>query len=140
MNFVTCLGSKKQNQQSSEEEEKKDGVNTSDSKNAQFSWQVIPGVPDAKVDNPEEYPPFVMKVVKVHQLPINQWDGKSFLNNYIKQGMDGIILPDILKLCNNIISKFFDYIITFFSCVQFLRFLNVRREKTFRLTTASYKR
>lgn len=98
MNFVTCLGNKKQiQQQSSEEEEKKEGsANTSDSKNAQFSWRVIPGVPDAKVDNPEDYPPFVMKVVKVYKLPINQQGlKKNFQKIALNQGMGGVILQDV---------------------------------------------
>ena len=66
---MTCLGIKKRNQQSSEED-KQD--NTSDNKNGQSRWHIIPGVADANLENEEEYPPFVMRVVKVYQLLINQ--------------------------------------------------------------------
>ncbi|OXU31444.1 hypothetical protein TSAR_004722 [Trichomalopsis sarcophagae] len=60
---VTCLGNKKNIQQTSKDEETQ-ADNTSDNKNAQSSWQMIPGVADANMDNTEEYPPFVMRVVK----------------------------------------------------------------------------
>jgi hypothetical protein len=108
---VTCLGNKKHNQQSSKEEEK-EADNSSDNKNVQSSWQMIPGVPDANLENTEEYPPFVMRVVKVYQLLINQRNLKKYIyvKSIYKQGMDGTILfichiIFILNIIKNFIKK-----------------------------------
>lgn len=72
---VTCLGNKKQNQQSAKETENTDDAAKSD--NVQWNWNVIPGVPDAKIEDTEEYPPFITHAVKVSSFLINQRSTKK---------------------------------------------------------------
>ncbi|XP_014229072.1 uncharacterized protein LOC106653922 isoform X1 [Trichogramma pretiosum] len=65
---------KKVNQQSS-----KEGDNSTDksseNKDNQSEWVIVPGYADANVENAEEYPPFIMRVVKIFEEFLNSLEG-----------------------------------------------------------------
>ena len=64
MNFVACLGNKKLIQQSTKEEDN-EADNETETKDVLSSWVINPGIANAKVEDIEEFPPFIMRVVKV---------------------------------------------------------------------------
>lgn len=64
---VTCLGNRKPVQESQESTEKQNENKEASSGNTEPTmWRLSPtGVWDSNTDNSSEYPPFVMKAVKV---------------------------------------------------------------------------
>ncbi|XP_058792221.1 uncharacterized protein LOC131664830 isoform X3 [Phymastichus coffea] len=81
---------KKQNQQATrEQEENADDIPKS--KNIQWGWSVVPGVPDAKLEDTEEYPPFIMRVVKLFGEFLNSLEAE---NENAKESHDEKATPE----------------------------------------------
>lgn len=80
---MACLGSKNRKQQSAAEEEDKTGASdkTSDNKN-EVEWIVKSGVPDANLENTEEYPVFIMQVMEVYTKKATNRNLSSTFSNH----------------------------------------------------------